>query len=118
MSDKFTATVTTIVYCNNVLELQDRITFANVDQAFVDFLDGSCKATLRELMRWEANPDDVAWMLHYQTTVSDDQGNLVVNRPLISFPAMRKDQIYQFLTLALAELARANAMRYGDAPVG
>lgn len=111
----YTATVTTVIYRGERLELQDVMTFSMVDQAFVDFLTGSCRLVLNKLLRMPTNDAADAWNLHYQTkVVNSGTGEVVLNRPMISFPPMSKAQVHEFLKLAIEELIIANDLRYAE----
>ena len=113
--ETYTATVTTVIYRGKRLELQDVMNFVGVDQEFVDFLTGSCRLVLNKLLRMPTNDAVDAWTLHYQTkVVNSDTGEVVLNRPMISFPPMSKAQVHEFLKIAIEELNLANDLRYEE----
>lgn len=110
------ATVTTTVCLGDKVEVHDTIVFLGVDQAFIGFLAGSCKAAVSRLMR-ESTRDSQGYTIHYQTVVSDDNGAELEKRPAVTCMGLSKAQVHGFLKFALDELSAINAMRYGDAGV-
>lgn len=111
----FKVTVTTILFKGKICELSDTMMFNNVDQDFVDFIAGSCRLVLNELIRYPVNEAEDSWVLHYQTKVDNiETGRTILNPKIISFPPMSQTQVLSFLYLAIEELKEAARLRYGD----
>jgi len=114
MTNKFNASVTTIILCDGAPELRDKIEFLNVDRSFVEFLAGSCRMVLRKLFE-SPQESEGPYAIHYETIITDASTAEVIRKlPPVTTLGMTREKVYAFLKLAMLELAEANDLRYGE----
>lgn len=108
---RYDITVLTLISHGAAPHVRDEITFHNVGDDVLDFVAGSCKATLFKLMKLPEDKGPFAWNLKYRTVVRKaGTAEVVSDTKLITFPGMDGPGIRMFQDWAIEQLRETAAV--------